>query len=46
MAKKKEPTNLMPAELKKSLLKTLTEQLTLTFQKIFTGYKKITSRIR
>ena len=36
-AKKKEPTNLMPARAKKILIKTLTEHLILTFHKFFTG---------
>ena len=37
VAKKKEPTNLIAAEPKKSLSKTLTKHLTLTFHKLFTG---------
>ena len=41
MAKKKEPTNLIPAEPKKK--KTLTEHLTLF---TISGWKKVTSRIR
>ena len=37
VVKKKESTNLMSAKAKKSLSKTLTEHLTLTFHKLFTG---------